>query len=200
MLTLIKDSHASYTKRQLWDALAPGGTWNAINWKIEPDRSVLPPGMTATSEDLSGTPTTAGDYNVTLTELNSFGEVKKRNVISITVPGGGPPGPGTSTPLAKRLAAFLGAPNDPDIIALATIHLPIVQTFVKSYTRERGFWADLPNEDLTTVIITAGARLVVNPEQATRIQIGDTSETPAVFNGFTLAELAVLNRYRRRSA
>lgn len=195
MLTLQKDTPASYTLQQLFDLLAPGGTSSA--WRIEPSRSSLPPGMTATTSELTGAPTTAGSYTVVLGKDAGLGEYIYRT-LPITVEGA-PPTP--HDPLVASLVAFLNAKDDPEMIALAEAHLPIVTTFVKSYTRGQGFdQFGNPNKDMESVIITAGARLVVNPEQAIRVQIGDYSETPAVFNGFTLAELAVLNRYRRRSA
>ena len=194
MLTLQKDTPATYTKDQLWGILAPGGTSSA--WRIEPSRSSLPPGMTATSTQLSGTPTTAGSYTVVLGKDVGLGEYTYRT-LPITVDG---PPPTPTDPLVAALLAFLNASDDPEMIALAEAHLPIVTSMVKAYTRGNGFDTFGPKEDVKSVIITAAARLVVNPEQAIRVTIGDYSETKAVFNGFSLAELAVLNRYRRRSA
>ena len=106
------------------------------------------------------------------------------------------------TPLAEDVAAFLGRGDDTSVVALAGAHLPIVTAFVRAYTRGQGFdpLTGEPGEDVAAVITTATARLVVNPEQAQRVQVADYAETPAVLNGFTLPELAVLHLYRRRTA
>ena len=53
--------------------------------------------------------------------------------------------------------------------------------------------------DLRAVIITATARLVTNPSQVARESV-DGYEAVGSFNGFSLPELAVLHRYRRRTA
>lgn len=98
------------------------------------------------------------------------------------------------------VAEFLGRGSDPKVLALAEAHLPLVYAFVRAYTRGGGFSDDVgPGDDVRAVIITACARLVTNPEQVSAYTIGDVSERPAVLNGFTLPELAVLHRYRRRA-
>jgi len=48
--------------------------------------------------------------------------------------------------------------------------------------------------------VSACARLTDNPQLAREESIGDFSITRTVFNGWTLPELAVLHRYRRRVA
>ncbi|MBD7980034.1 MULTISPECIES: hypothetical protein [Oerskovia] len=101
---------------------------------------------------------------------------------------------------AAQVAAILGRGDDSETVALAGAHLPLVTVFVKAYVRGNGFTADEPNADLSAVITTATARLVVNPEQVKRYQTADYAETPAVLDGFTLPELAVLHLYRRRTA
>ena len=204
MLTLERNTPVNYTKRDLWDLRHPGWTYKEALWRIEPGRCVLPDGMTATEAAVTGTPTTAGNFTIGLgREVDWDWEPE---TLLFTVPGAPPPpdpGPGSGSggALAARMVAFLGAQDDDDVVALAAVHTPIMTTMVKSYTRGRGFDEyGYPNVDLETVILAAGARLVVNPEQSGRLQIGDYSEVKAVFNGWTLAELAVLNRYRRRSA
>lgn len=104
-------------------------------------------------------------------------------------------------PLASRLAAYLQRPDDPDTLALAEAHLPIVESFVHGYTRGRG-WDEgtgRPAAPLESVIISATARLTANPEQVSAYAVGDYSERPAALAGWTLPELAVLHRYRRRT-
>ncbi|MGI5951828.1 MAG: hypothetical protein ACOX61_08290 [Brooklawnia sp.] len=101
----------------------------------------------------------------------------------------------------SEVLAFLGRAQTPENVSLAQAHLPIVTMFVRAYVRGNGFDGSGPDaDDLRAVIITATARLMVNPEQARHYQVADYSETPAVLNGFTLPELAVLHQYRRRTA
>lgn len=102
---------------------------------------------------------------------------------------------------AQKVADFLGRGDDTNVVALAEEHLPVVTAFVQAYTRGGGFTeSGDPNGPLSAVIMTATARLVPNPEQAKRIQVADYSETPAILDGFTLPELAILHLYRRRTA
>lgn len=76
--------------------------------------------------------------------------------------------------------------------------VPIVTTMAKAYTRGRGFTESEPNEEIAAVIATASARLAANGEQLASKKV-DTVEyqySLASTFGWTLAELAVLNRYR----
>lgn len=98
----------------------------------------------------------------------------------------------------QDVAKFLGRGDDTELASLAILHLPVVTAFVRAYVRGNGFTDGEPNKDLEQVIKTATSRLVVNPQQARRIQIDDFSQTFATLDGFTLPELAVLNLYRRR--
>jgi hypothetical protein len=79
--------------------------------------------------------------------------------------------------------------------------IPIVTTMAKSYTRGRGFDGDEPNEELAAVITTAAVRLLSNPRQlGVRDKVDNVErEYRSGFNGWTLAEQAVLNRYRVRA-
>ncbi|MHA7153616.1 hypothetical protein [Arthrobacter sp. TMN-50] len=103
-------------------------------------------------------------------------------------------------PTAAQVAAFLGRGGDTDTVALAGEHLPVVAAFVEAYTRGNGFTLGVPAVPLGMVIKTATARLVPNPEQGKRYSVGDYSESPAILDGFTLPELAVLHLYRKRTA
>jgi hypothetical protein len=71
----------------------------------------------------------------------------------------------------------------------------------RAYTRGRGFDDDGPNEEVAAVITTASARFVGNPKQVSiALTTGPFSmDVRSFFNGWTLAELFVLNRYRRRA-
>lgn len=99
------------------------------------------------------------------------------------------------------VAAFLGRGDDQKVVALAGQHAAIVTAMARAYTRDRGFTGDEPGEDVAAVITTATARLVANPQQIPTDQAaGSYSQSlRGSFNGWTLAELAVLNRYRKRA-
>jgi len=77
-----------------------------------------------------------------------------------------------------------------------------VLALAKAYTRGRGFAGDGPNADISAVVVTAAARLVANPRQIGVELPSGPSATIAYRGGFTgwsLAELAALNRYRVRA-
>lgn len=105
-----------------------------------------------------------------------------------------------TAPSPQAVASFLGRADDTSIYYLADEHLTLVTAFVNAYTRGRGFTvAEGPNDDLAAVIITATARLLTNPAQVER-ETADGYEAVGRLDGFTLPELAVLHRYRRRAA
>jgi len=104
-----------------------------------------------------------------------------------------------------RVAKFLGRGDDVRVVALGNEHGPVIEQFVNAYVRGNGVTVDPETlaltfpADLQAVIVTATARLVVNPAQLERETYDGYSATGG-FRGFSLPELAVLNRYRRRSA
>ena len=108
-------------------------------------------------------------------------------------------------PDGQQVADFLGQGGDPSTVALATEHVGIVTAMARSYTRGNGF-DDVtvpgdPADDIAAVIVTATARLVVNPAGVRSQTAGPFStEHGAPFTGWSLAELFVLNRYRKRAA
>lgn len=73
-----------------------------------------------------------------------------------------------------------------------------VTVMARAYTRGRGFEDGDPNDEISAVITTASARLAANGRQTVgRDKVGDVErESGSSFTGWTLAELAVLNRYR----
>ncbi|HWL96049.1 MAG TPA: hypothetical protein VNP20_01835 [Nocardioidaceae bacterium] len=97
----------------------------------------------------------------------------------------------------QDVADFLGQGDDTTLVALAGEHVGIVAAMARAYTRDNGFTADEPAEDVAAVIVTATARLVANPEQLAR-DVGSVSLRGG-FTGWSLAETFVLNRYRKRS-
>jgi len=102
--------------------------------------------------------------------------------------------------LAPRVAAYVGRRDDPVATETAEGQVPIVAEFVRGYTRGKGWQGDRPAAPLRAVIVSATARLVLNPEQVRQYSSGDYSETGPLLTGFTLAERHVLDRYRRRWA
>ena len=98
------------------------------------------------------------------------------------------------------VADFVGRGSDTAFVEVADRHARTVTALVRSYTRGRGFTpAGEPGEDVAAVITTAAARLATNPAQVQREALGDYAMAGA-FDGFTLAETAVLHRHRRRTA
>jgi hypothetical protein len=103
-------------------------------------------------------------------------------------------------PTGADVARFLGRASDAEFVKLADQHIPLVTSFIRAYTRGRGFDDDSEEveDDVRAVIITATARLVVNPAQVSRESVDGYSAVGSL-NGFTLPELAVLHLYRRRT-
>jgi len=98
-----------------------------------------------------------------------------------------------------QVAAFLGKPDDAATLDTAEQAIPIVTVMVKAYVRGGTDWE--ANEELEAVIVTAAARMVSNPGQLpTDVTAGPFSQSiRGAFGGWTLAELFVLNRYRKRA-
>ena len=88
-----------------------------------------------------------------------------------------------------------------DAAAVAALAVPLVTEMAKGYTRGQGFTADVPNDDIAAVITTASARFVGNTKQTSMVKTTGpfTADLRSYFSGWTLAELFVLNRYRKRA-
>ncbi|WP_304106406.1 hypothetical protein [Mycolicibacterium bacteremicum] len=82
-----------------------------------------------------------------------------------------------------------------------TTVVPIITTMAKAYTRGRGFSGNEPNDEIAAVITTAAARLAANGKQASYSSTAGSfaQDLRTYFTGWTLTELAVLNRYRVRA-
>ena len=185
----------------------------------------IPDGMTFAAPGLlSGTPTTVGTTEVVCMVSDPFGNEVEVGRVTVTVvaagtdpedpedPGdpGDPEDPDELDPwdvhetlarsLGARVAAFVGQPGNPDVVATAEAQVPIVAEYVRGFTRGRGFRDEFPAGPLRAVIVSGVARLATNPEQVAHFQTGDYSERPAQLAGWTLAELGVLHRYRRTTA
>jgi len=97
------------------------------------------------------------------------------------------------------IAEYLGRADDAEFAALCEQFVAIVTAMVSAYTRGRGFVGGVPTDDLTAVIVTSTARLISNPTNDTSEQLGGYVSRPGTLDGWTLPELAVLNRYRVRA-
>lgn len=100
----------------------------------------------------------------------------------------------------EKLAAF--APDDYAGADMAQVHIDTATALVEGYTRGNHTTpAGVPRPGVESVILTVAARLMANPGQVTRRDQAGSFSTHrgAGFSGFTLAEQAVLNRYRKRA-
>ena len=107
--------------------------------------------------------------------------------------GGGGGGIVVDSQLGQRVADFLGASGDLYLVEMAGQSGAVVTAMVNGYTRGKGF-TPYPDERLTAVIVSATARLVSNPEQ--ELNAVGSVQVRSSFQGFTLAERAILNNYR----
>lgn len=100
---------------------------------------------------------------------------------------------------ADQVAAFLGKPGDAATLATAAQAIPVVTVMVKAYVRGGSEWE--PNDELDAVIVTASARMLSNPSGLSHDDTAGpfTRSIRGAFQGWTLAELFVLNRYRKRA-
>ena len=190
----------TFTVRELFDHVdttpnawkEPSGT---EGWTLVPGSSTPPPGMTVTATSFTGSPTTGGDFVVVLQYTDRYNRKTPYNVLVAVA--GNEPEPVEIADAKADVAALMGQPDDPDLVAVIDKALETINAMVSAYTRGNGFTGGVPNPELRAVIRTATARLTANPEQVGSTVGGVT--TRAGFNGWSLAELAVLNRYRKRA-
>src|SRR5699024_5645615 len=91
-----------------------------------------------------------------------------------------------ATKLAERIIRHTGqdVPDlEPSKVLTARDHAMTVLEYAKGYTRDRGFIGYVPHRSLQAVIVNAGRRLFVNPEQLTTYSTSDYSERPATMTG-----------------
>ncbi len=95
------------------------------------------------------------------------------------------------------MAAFLGQPENAATLATAEQAIPVVSTMLRAYVRGGAGWES--NDELDAVIVTAAARMVSNPSGLAHDDTAGpfTRSVRGAFQGWTLAELFVLNRYRK---
>lgn len=89
----------------------------------------------------------------------------------------------------------MGGADEPDIVERCSVVAEVIALFARRYCRSNGFYAEGIEHDIRAVILTAAARLAANPEQL-YVSVGSVA-TGAGFKGWTLAEQAVLNEYRK---
>lgn len=100
----------------------------------------------------------------------------------------------------EALIGFMGAtPVSNDV---ATTAITTAEALIAGYCR--GFHVDKlgnPRDGIEAVVMTVAARIAANPGQvSTNDSAGQFRRSRGTgFSGFTLAELAVLNRYRKRA-
>lgn len=97
----------------------------------------------------------------------------------------------------QRIADFLGGGGDANLVTLAGSHAQVVTQMCRAYTRDMGFADGVPNDEIASVIVTAAARLASNPQQLPN-DVGTVSMRGG-FQGFSLTERLVLNRYRKKA-
>lgn len=100
-----------------------------------------------------------------------------------------------------KLIAF--SPDDAHDEDTALLAIEAATALVEGYTR--GAHVTRNGEarpGVEAVILTVSARIAANPGQVVRRDSAGSFSTHRGqgFNGFTLAELAILNRYRKRAA
>lgn len=99
----------------------------------------------------------------------------------------------------EELVKFTGA-EGPDVLDQATAALGMAEGMIAAYCRGRHMRYGHPRPGVESVTTAVAARILANPEQiAVREQVGPYEYYRGQgFSGFTLVELAVLNRYRKR--
>ncbi len=100
-----------------------------------------------------------------------------------------------------QVAAFIGEADDSELVTLASRYVVFAEACVRGYTRDRGFdpATGEPNDALAMVILSSAARLLTNPQLHRSERIGEWSARLTPFTGWTLPELAILDRYRVHS-
>lgn len=103
-----------------------------------------------------------------------------------------------AAPTASELGAFVGSEVSED---QGNAVINVIKAMASAYTRGRGFTNGEPNSDVRAVIQSASARLLRDTSQiVAQEQMGPFSIAyRAGFDGWSVAELYVLNRYRERA-
>jgi hypothetical protein len=109
-----------------------------------------------------------------------------------------------SLPTATEVVNFIGWPASTPEESKASVEeaVTVAAMAAQAYTRGKGFdqYAPFCAPDIAAVITSTAARLASNPTNAKRIEVGSFNTLPGTFDGWTLAELAILHNYRRRTS
>lgn len=193
-------------------AVTPADMFNAAGVKSAPGLYVDGPTIPGVTVDpqkgVQGTPTEPGTWTFTVTSYGSLGFPTTEGTFTVEVAAAPAPEPvGDGPRLATRVCGFLGVPAEGERLKLTHAHLSVVNEFIRGYVQGNGYRDSEGHETeypagapLQAVLVSATARYVVNPSQATRETMGSQSIGYASLEGFTLAELGVLRRYRRTAA
>lgn len=101
-------------------------------------------------------------------------------------------------PEVLAVRAFLGSTDASD--ATIAARYAFQKQAVLAYTRGAGFTEGQPNADLSAVVLSAAARDVANPGYLASTTDGPFQRTyTRNGGGWTLQELAALNRWRKRA-
>lgn len=166
-------------------------------------------GETATGVTTAHEYAADGTYVISLVVTDTTGAVghmTKTAIVSTVAP---PEPEAPSLPisdLAADVVTFMGREGDAGLEALAAVHVPVMAELVNAYVRGNGPTRNglglgefsFP-ADLRAVVVTASARLLANPAQL-ESESADGYAARGSFSSFSLAEQAVLHRYRRRVA
>lgn len=99
---------------------------------------------------------------------------------------------------AANLLSFLGQQSDTALLAQAGQILTVASAMIGAYCRGNHLnAAGQPRAGVDEVTLTVAARLYANPEQIA-YDSGSVGMRGGLV-GFTLVELAVLNRYRKKA-
>lgn len=101
----------------------------------------------------------------------------------------------------SELIEYVGATGR-NVVAQATAAIAEAEAYVEGYTRgNHRTPAGSPRAGIKWVVLSVAGRILANPGKvSTKEQIGAFSfYVGDGFNGFNLAELAILNRYRKRA-
>lgn len=193
---LVVGTAYTFTTRQLWDYIDTGWkSFVASEWSIATTLSDPPEGMSIVGNaTLEGTPVRDGAFTVMLQHKDRY---NKTTDYEIATRVGDPPPEPPDDPDAAAVVQMLGQVGNPDIEAMVLATFPMIVEFARAYTRDQGFVAGVPNASIRAVVHTATARFCANPDQVSSTVGGVTIGKG--FSGWSLAELAVLNRYRKRA-
>ena len=110
------------------------------------------------------------------------------------------PDPGADLVTVAELQAFM--PDDALDAELCTLSVEAATAVVAAYCRDRHLDArGRPRPGVKTVTLTVAARIAANPSGISRQDTAGSFSTrrSGGFTGFTLAELTILKRYRRKA-